>query len=234
MLNLSIGQGANAQTLINMVSFYAALAGDGIKRTPYHHPGSGSGPVARPAPHLRSAPRPPGGDAAVVASGTATAGLVSEAGVSALEMAGKTGSGQVAGQQDIAWFMSFAPASNPKIVVGIQVEEGIHGGRVAKYAFRAIAKYLTGKALKIEARDSTEDLTPVPDSAIPGHDARPGRSGRPVVNRGLSRQLLVMVILLSLYGLLMVYSAGQVDLRQRSEAVLDRESPRHSLEVAVA
>jgi rod shape determining protein RodA len=32
------------------------------------------------------------------------------------------------------------------------------------------------------------------------------------VSRGLSRQLLVVVAMLSLYGLLMVYSAGQVDL----------------------
>ena len=34
-LNLSIGQGASAQTLINMTAFYAALAGDGIKRAPF-------------------------------------------------------------------------------------------------------------------------------------------------------------------------------------------------------
>ena len=45
VLNLSIGQGANAQTLINMVSFYAALAGDGIKRTPYIIPGRIQGPT---------------------------------------------------------------------------------------------------------------------------------------------------------------------------------------------
>ena len=34
------------------------------------------------------------------------------------------------------------------------------------------------------------------------------------MNRGLSRQLLVVVALLSLYGLLMAYSAGQVDIRR--------------------
>ena len=116
----------------------------------------------------------------VVASGTATAGLVNEKGVRELEMAGKTGSGQVAGQRDIAWFMSFAPASDPKIVVGIQVEEGIHGGLVAKYAFRVIARYLTGKSLKLEARDSTEDLTPPPDSTIPpAPPVRRATGGRP-------------------------------------------------------
>lgn len=31
------------------------------------------------------------------------------------------------------------------------------------------------------------------------------------MNRGLSRQLLVIVVLLSIYGLLMIYSAGQID-----------------------
>ena len=177
VLNLSIGQGANAQTLINMVSFYAALAGDGIKRTPFITPGRIQGPTH----DLHLSPEQLGGlrkaMLAVVASGTATAGLLSESGVRELEMAGKTGSGQVAGQQDIAWFMSFAPASNPKIIVGIQVEEGLHGGAVAKYAFRAIAKYLTGKSLRIEARDTSEDLTPRPDSALL-NPARPA-GGRP-------------------------------------------------------
>lgn len=177
VLNLSIGQGANAQTLINMVSFYAALAGDGIKRTPFIIPGRVQGPshdlhlTAEQRLGLRQAML------AVVSSGTATAGLASESGVRELEMAGKTGSGQVAGQKDIAWFMSFAPASNPKIVVGIQVEEGIHGGLVAKYAFRAIAKYLTGKTLKIESRDSTEDLSPPPPDSTSWDTVRALRKG---------------------------------------------------------
>jgi penicillin-binding protein 2 len=175
VLNLSIGQGANAQTLINMVSFYAALAGDGIKRTPFIIPGRVQGPsrdlglTAEQRLGLREAML------AVVSSGTATAALSGEKGVRELEMAGKTGTGQVAGQQDIAWFMSFAPASDPKIVVGIQVEEGLHGSLVAKYAFRAIARYLTGKALKVESVDSTEDLGPLPGSA--GQDTTHLRGG---------------------------------------------------------
>ncbi len=181
VLNLAIGQGADAQTLINMVSFYAALAGDGIKRTPYIIPGHSGGQTrdlrltAEQRLGLREAM------VSVVSSGTATAGLLGEKGVKELEMAGKTGSGQVSHQKDIAWFMSFAPASNPKIVVGIQVEEGVHGGLVAKYAFRTIARYLTGKTLKLEVRDSTEDLTvPPPDSIPPDTTAvrRPGGGRR--------------------------------------------------------
>ena len=35
VLNLAIGQGENTQTLINMVRFYAALAGNGKTATPY-------------------------------------------------------------------------------------------------------------------------------------------------------------------------------------------------------
>ena len=35
VLNLAIGQGENTQTLVNMVRFYAALAGDGRAPTPY-------------------------------------------------------------------------------------------------------------------------------------------------------------------------------------------------------
>src|ERR1043166_8082265 len=42
-LNLAIGQGENAQTLVNMVRFYQMLASDGRSRPPYLvHPGAGS------------------------------------------------------------------------------------------------------------------------------------------------------------------------------------------------
>ena len=45
ILNLSIGQGANVQSLVNMVSFYAALAVDGVKRPPFLVSRRADGPV---------------------------------------------------------------------------------------------------------------------------------------------------------------------------------------------
>ncbi|HEX3927841.1 MAG TPA: penicillin-binding protein 2 [Gemmatimonadales bacterium] len=177
VLNLAIGQGHNAQTLINMATFYAALASDGVKREPYlvtpavPTPGKDLGLTQDQLAGLRDAM------IAVVKSGTATAGLVHETGARDYEIAGKTGSGQVTGQQDLAWFMSFAPASDPKIVVGIQVEEGIHGGLIAKYAVRAIARYLGGKATKLDVANITEDFTQPADTSHPDSTKAPPHPG---------------------------------------------------------
>ncbi len=140
-LNLAIGQGANAQTLVNMVSFYAALASDGIRRPPYLVAPDPSVPPRdlglSPAElnGLRQAMRD------VVNQGTAGA-----SGGAAFDVAGKTGTGQMSGgQQDAGWFIGFAPASTtPQIVVGILVEEGIHGSLVAPYVVQTIRRFLFG------------------------------------------------------------------------------------------
>jgi penicillin-binding protein 2 len=139
ILNLSIGQGNNAQTLVNMTTFYAALAGDGIKRAPY---------LVRPRPgaEAHDLGLTPGqlqvlrdAMSAVVNSGTAGA-----SGGRDIRMAGKTGTGQVTGQEDIAWFIGFAPVEAPEIIVGILVEEGLHGSWVAPQVARTIRRWILG------------------------------------------------------------------------------------------
>jgi peptidoglycan glycosyltransferase len=56
----------------------------------------------------------------VVQSGTGTA-----AQIPGIKVAGKTGTAQnVTGQAPHAWFISFAPADNPKIAVAVLVENG--------------------------------------------------------------------------------------------------------------
>lgn len=166
-LNLAIGQGHHTETLINMVSFYAALAGDGIKRAPHIIQGRPSQVTkdlkltAEQRADLRLAMID------VVNSGTATGDLAHETGLKDFQVAGKTGSAQVTGQKDMGWFIAFAPAEAPRIVVGIAVEEGVHGALVAKYPVRAIVHYLTGKTVKADVGTVTEDLTPAPDSSKP-------------------------------------------------------------------
>jgi penicillin-binding protein 2 len=139
ILNLSIGQGSNAQTLVNMTTFYAALAGDGVKRAPY---------LVRPRP---GAPEFPMGlkpdelqvlrDAMAAVVNVGTAG---RSGGREIRMAGKTGTGQVTNQEDIAWFIGFAPVEAPEIVVGILVEEGLHGSWVAPQVARTIRRWILG------------------------------------------------------------------------------------------
>jgi penicillin-binding protein 2 len=172
-LNLAIGQGHHTETLINMVSFYAALAGDGIKRAPHIIQGRPSQVTkdlkltAEQRTDLRLAMID------VVNSGTATGDLAHETGLKDFQVAGKTGSAQVTGQKDMGWFIAFAPAEAPRIVVGIAVEEGVHGALVAKYPVRAIVHYLTGKTLKADVGTVTEDLTPAASDSAGPRPARP-------------------------------------------------------------
>jgi len=55
-----------------------------------------------------------------------------------VRVAGKTGTAQVAGKDDYAWFVGFAPADNPRYCVVVAVEQGGHGGSVAGPAARQI------------------------------------------------------------------------------------------------
>lgn len=59
-----------------------------------------------------------------------------------ISVAGKTGTAQVYGKEDFAWFVALAPADNPKYVVVVLVEEGGHGGEIAAPAARRILSYL--------------------------------------------------------------------------------------------
>lgn len=57
-------------------------------------------------------------------------------------VAGKTGTAQVYGKEDFAWFVALAPAGNPRYVVVVLIEEGGHGGEIAAPAARRILSYL--------------------------------------------------------------------------------------------
>ncbi len=67
------------------------------------------------------------------------------AGASAIEgltLAGKTGTAQNTGGADHGWFVGFAPADKPKIVVAVLLEFGLHGSRAAHIASAIIGHYL--------------------------------------------------------------------------------------------
>jgi penicillin-binding protein 2 len=143
-MNLAIGQGENSQTVLNMARFYTALATDGSEATPE---------VARKNPErtrvlslsadqllqLRMAL-----EGVVAAGGTAASASLSGQGV---QLAGKTGTAQTGvrkglTEQNHAWFVGFAPANDPKIVVAVMLEFGGHGTRAARIASAIIGHYL--------------------------------------------------------------------------------------------
>lgn len=136
LLSLSIGQADNAQTPINMAKFYTALATDGYAATPQI---VASEPKREKIINLTPEQLQGIKDALsdVVSRGTAAG-----AQIKGLTIAGKTGTAQVNGQKDNAWFVGYAPADDPKIVVAIIVEEGLHGSSAAKVATKLMERYL--------------------------------------------------------------------------------------------
>jgi penicillin-binding protein 2 len=135
-LNLAIGQGENAQTLLNMVRLYQMLASDGKSRTPYL-----VRPASEPPYDLNLTPEQLASLRQaminVVEQGTARGARLAE-----LKIAGKTGTAQNSQGANHGWFIGFAPADNPQIVVGAVLEFGRHGTVAAPLVARVIAHYL--------------------------------------------------------------------------------------------
>ena len=166
-LNLAIGQGENAQTPINMVRLFQMLAGDGTQRIPHlvrAGRGSRSQPLGLPPEELQGLRR---AMISVVEAGTARASRVS-----ALTIGGKTATAQNSHGPDHGWFIGFAPAEEPRIVVAAIVEFAEHGTAVAPLVTRIIAHYLGADAVDIRPMRLPEDTTPgvlsLPNAPAPG------------------------------------------------------------------
>lgn len=142
-LNLSIGQGENTQTILNMARFYTALATDGyaarpevVKRNPERQKVLDLTP--RQLAGLRDA-------MADVVSGRGTAGSAQIEGV---VLAGKTGTAQNETAKNHAWFVGFAPKDDPKIVVAVMLWQGEHGAAAARIASKIVEHYLKRPAIQ--------------------------------------------------------------------------------------
>jgi peptidoglycan glycosyltransferase len=75
----------------------------------------------------------------VVESGTGTS-----AAIRGVQVAGKTGTAEVANAQPHAWFAAFAPAEDPKVVVAVLVENAGTGGSVAAPVAKAVISAALG------------------------------------------------------------------------------------------
>jgi cell division protein FtsI/penicillin-binding protein 2 len=147
--NVPIGQGI-AVTPVQMASMYAAIANRGVWSRPHlvdHVVGRG-----RPSLHRRRIVTRPVADELmrmlqdVVAEGTGT-----YAAIPGYQVAGKTGTAQkpdghggYASGRYVASFVGIVPASRPRFVTLVVVDEprgGIFGGVVAAPAFQEIARF---------------------------------------------------------------------------------------------
>ncbi len=142
-LNMAIGQGDNAQTVVNMARFYSALATDGTAARPtiVHRRPERTRIMNLTSDQMRDL-------RAAMAGVTAEGGTAASAALTGVVLAGKTGTAQtsalVPGKKacDDAWFVGFAPADNPKIVVSVVLECGGHGYLAARVASEMIGKFL--------------------------------------------------------------------------------------------
>jgi cell division protein FtsI/penicillin-binding protein 2 len=121
-----------------MVRLYQQLASDGRLRTPFvvrqattTNDNASLDLSADQISWLRRAM------IAVVEQGTARGSRLA-----ALTIAGKTGTSQNSHGADHGWFIGFAPADKPEVVVGAIVEFAEHGTAVAPLVARTIAHYL--------------------------------------------------------------------------------------------
>ena len=146
-LNMSIGQGENSQTILNMARFYAALATNG------NSPAPRVAQVKTETSKLFELPQDQydllkAALVNVVAGGTAAASAVQ-----GVKIAGKTGTAQsnrfVNGKElNHAWFVGYAPADDPKIVVAVMLEYvPFHGSVTAHMATAIISRYLHVQAV---------------------------------------------------------------------------------------
>jgi penicillin-binding protein 2 len=136
-LNLAIGQGENSQTVVNMAKLYSAFAAKGQAPRPE---------IAHLVPQRKQVFNLSRVQDSVVLEGLKAVleagGTAGASAIQGLTLAGKTGTAQNTGGEDHGWFVGFAPADKPKIVVAVLLEFGLHGSRAAHIASAIIGHYL--------------------------------------------------------------------------------------------
>jgi penicillin-binding protein 2 len=124
--NMSIGQGFILETPIAMACYAASLARDEVSTVPtlVHDPD-------RPPQHSDPIGLPPAQRAVLLegmerctqAGGTAEPlSTVPALEIPGVRIAGKTGTAQIPGHLDVAWFICFAPIEHPRIAVAVAIE----------------------------------------------------------------------------------------------------------------
>jgi cell division protein FtsI (penicillin-binding protein 3) len=149
MGNLPIGQG-QLVTPIQMASAYAVIANGGILRPPRIIRSVGARPQAQPAGRRVISTATAAALRQMLKGVLAPGGTASEVSIPGYQLAGKTGTaskidpvtGQYSQTAYVTSFMGFAPASDPKLLCAVIVDEpqggSVSGGSVAAPAFGQI------------------------------------------------------------------------------------------------
>ncbi|HEX8975038.1 MAG TPA: penicillin-binding protein 2 [Solirubrobacteraceae bacterium] len=146
MGNLPFGQGESV-TPIQMAAAYSAIANGGVLRTPHVVQSIGGRPAPVPAGHRIISATTAAELRAMLQGVLADGGTASGAAIPGYDLAGKTGTasvvvnGNYSSNKYIASFIGMVPASAPKLVVAVMVDEpqgSYYGGSVAAPAFQKI------------------------------------------------------------------------------------------------
>ncbi len=146
MGNLPMGQGESV-TPIQMATAYAAIANGGILRQPHIVQAVGGKSLPLPAGHRIISPTTAAELRIMLRGVFADGGTASGAAIPGYDLSGKTGTANVvvngtySNTEYIASFIGFVPATHPKLLVAVMVDEpqgSIYGGSVAAPAFQKI------------------------------------------------------------------------------------------------
>jgi penicillin-binding protein 2 len=145
VINLAIGQGEISATPLQMATFYAGLANKGVVFRPHLLKQAITPSENKFVTKKEQFLKLPFSLETLDTLDQALVGVVNEpfgtGGVARLPditVAGKTGTAQNPFGQDHAWFICYAPAENPKIVLALLVENAGHGGTIAAPIARKI------------------------------------------------------------------------------------------------
>jgi len=162
-VNMAIGQGDVLATPLQVASTYAGIANGGKVMRPHvlkQVLGSDGEPVRSYEPAVAFKPKVSKANLSIMRS--ALEQVVDEGTAQGAfrgfdeNVAGKTGTAQVAGKDDYAWFVGYAPADKPRYAVAVVVEQGGHGGSVAAPAARQILAALLGEKVEhVTAKDNS-------------------------------------------------------------------------------
>jgi len=153
-VNMAIGQGDVLVTPLQLTMAYAGIANDGTVIRPHvlkEVLDSEGTPILTEEPQVLSETGVSDKSLAVMTralvdvteEGTARASFVGFD----VTVAGKTGTAEVKGKDDYAWFVAFAPAKNPRYAVGLVIEQAGHGGAVAAPVARNVLAQLLGEPI---------------------------------------------------------------------------------------
>jgi len=152
-VNMSIGQGDTLVTPLQLAAAYSAIANGGRLCVPHlglRIQGADGAPIRRIRPRCNR--RVPFSQELSYVRQALTEVPVSGTAAAAFQgfpfwevpVAGKTGTAQVAPDQDYSWFAAMAPADDPRYVVVALVEQGGHGSTTAAPIVRNIIEGLFG------------------------------------------------------------------------------------------